>query len=80
MFRILQLLNKRKLEKLKETWWTNNPKKAVCDKQNEETDGISIQNIGKFYSLPRKKSVDFFEMGFISTKAKDNQTLRVHLL
>jgi len=45
--RILQLLNKRKLEKLKERWWNQNPeKRRDCEKQDDQTDGISIQNIG----------------------------------
>ncbi|EEB10703.1 glutamate receptor, putative [Pediculus humanus corporis] len=43
---ILQLLNKRRLEKLKEKWWTNNPKKMICEKHDEQSDGISIENIG----------------------------------
>ncbi|KPJ17158.1 Glutamate receptor, ionotropic kainate 2 [Papilio machaon] len=43
---ILQLLNKRKLEKLKENWWNNNPMARACDKQDDQSDGISIQNIG----------------------------------
>ncbi|GLH09406.1 Chemosensory protein [Gryllus bimaculatus] len=44
---ILQLLNKRKLEKLKERWWNQNPEKAQdCEKQDDQSDGISIQNIG----------------------------------
>ncbi|BES98926.1 glutamate receptor [Nesidiocoris tenuis] len=43
---ILQLLNKRKLEKLKEKWWTDNPDKVECEKQEEQSDGISIHNIG----------------------------------
>nr|CAD7262763.1 unnamed protein product [Timema shepardi] len=44
---ILQLLNKRKLEKLKETWWNQNPeRKTDCEKQDDQSDGISIQNIG----------------------------------
>nr|BAR64798.1 ionotropic receptor [Ostrinia furnacalis] len=43
---ILQLLNKRKLEKLKENWWTNNPNAMKCEKQDDQSDGISIQNIG----------------------------------
>ncbi|KAI5740635.1 hypothetical protein M8J76_005732 [Diaphorina citri] len=45
-FRILLLLNKRKLEKLKEIWWNQNPEKKKCDKQDNQTDGISIHNIG----------------------------------
>ncbi|GBP52442.1 Ionotropic receptor 25a [Eumeta japonica] len=43
---ILQLLNKRKLEKLKENWWSNNPEAMKCEKQDDQSDGISIQNIG----------------------------------
>ncbi|XP_014257166.1 ionotropic receptor 25a isoform X2 [Cimex lectularius] len=43
---ILQLLNKRKLEKLKEKWWTDNPERVECEKQEEQSDGISIHNIG----------------------------------
>nr|AVH87315.1 ionotropic receptor 27 [Holotrichia parallela] len=43
---ILQLLNRRQLERLKEKWWTNNPKAMKCEKQDDQSDGISIQNIG----------------------------------
>nr|QBB73016.1 ionotropic receptor [Protaetia brevitarsis] len=43
---ILQLLNRRQLERLKEKWWSNNPKAMVCEKQDDQSDGISIQNIG----------------------------------
>ncbi|XP_017786976.1 PREDICTED: ionotropic receptor 25a [Nicrophorus vespilloides] len=43
---ILQLLNKRQLERFKEKWWTNNPKAIKCEKQDDQSDGISIQNIG----------------------------------
>ncbi|XP_071447959.1 ionotropic receptor 25a [Hetaerina americana] len=43
---ILQLLNKRKLEKLKELWWNQNPERKVCEKQDEQSEGISVQNIG----------------------------------
>ncbi|XP_054262765.1 ionotropic receptor 25a [Macrosteles quadrilineatus] len=43
---ILQLLNKRRLEKLKETWWNQNPEKKTCEKQDDQSDGISIHNIG----------------------------------
>lgn len=45
-FRILQLLNKRTLEQLKTRWWTKNPEKKTCDKENDQSEGISIQNIG----------------------------------
>ncbi|KAL1116158.1 hypothetical protein AAG570_005653 [Ranatra chinensis] len=43
---ILQLLNKRELEKLKEKWWNNNPERKECQKQEDQSDGISIHNIG----------------------------------
>ncbi|KAG6445268.1 hypothetical protein O3G_MSEX003820 [Manduca sexta] len=43
---ILRLLNERKLENLKETWWNNNPNSMKCEKQDDQSDGISIQNIG----------------------------------
>ncbi|XP_045465403.1 ionotropic receptor 25a-like [Harmonia axyridis] len=43
---ILQLLNRRELERLKEKWWTKNPNKAKCEQQENQSDGISIQNIG----------------------------------
>lgn len=45
-FSILKLLNQRKLEQLKERWWNKNPKKKNCPKLEDESDGISIQNIG----------------------------------
>lgn len=38
------LLNKRELEKLKEKWWKNDEVK--CEKPEDQSDGISIQNIG----------------------------------
>lgn len=44
--RILTLLNKRQLEKLKEKWWKNDEAQAKCDKPEDQSDGISIQNIG----------------------------------
>ncbi|KOC68268.1 Glutamate receptor, ionotropic kainate 3 [Habropoda laboriosa] len=43
---ILILLNKRKLEKLKDKWWKKNPDKKDCDAENSQSDGISIHNIG----------------------------------
>lgn len=45
---ILLLLNKRKLEKLKEKWWNLNPNRQQCEKQDNQSDGISIHNIGEF--------------------------------
>lgn len=43
---ILQLLNKRQLERLKEKWWSGNPEAKKCEKPEDQSDGISIQNIG----------------------------------
>ncbi|XP_018303765.1 ionotropic receptor 25a isoform X1 [Mycetomoellerius zeteki] len=43
---ILILLNKRKLEKMKNEWWKNNPIRKNCDLKNDQSDGISIHNIG----------------------------------
>ncbi|XP_012259587.2 ionotropic receptor 25a-like [Athalia rosae] len=43
---LLSLLNKRRLEKLKEKWWNRNPLKKTCAKEDDQSDGISIQNIG----------------------------------
>ena len=45
-YRILMLLNKRQLEKLKEDWWKNKEYLKVCEKPEDQSDGISIQNIG----------------------------------
>ena len=43
---ILKLLNERKLEALKEKWWNENPHKVNCPSVDDESNGISIQNIG----------------------------------
>uniref|UniRef100_A0A7E4W6R4 PBPe domain-containing protein n=1 Tax=Panagrellus redivivus TaxID=6233 RepID=A0A7E4W6R4_PANRE len=43
---ILKLLNERKLEILKEKWWTRNPNQAKCPSYDDESNGISINNIG----------------------------------
>ena len=45
---ILRLLNQRTLETLKENWWTLNPDRKTCDDSNDQSDGISIQNIGPY--------------------------------
>ena len=41
---ILQLLNQRYLEDLKTSWWDF--EKKECPKVEDESDGISIKNIG----------------------------------
>uniref|UniRef100_A0A182M9H0 Ionotropic receptor 25a n=1 Tax=Anopheles culicifacies TaxID=139723 RepID=A0A182M9H0_9DIPT len=43
---ILMLLNRRELEKLKEQWWKNDDVQNKCEKPDDQSDGISIQNIG----------------------------------
>lgn len=40
------MLNKRQLEKLKEDWWKNDEFQKGCQKAEDQSDGISIQNIG----------------------------------
>merc|ERR1719436_1175880 len=39
---ILRLLNQRKLEGMKERWWNQNENRRNCDKEDEDTGGISI--------------------------------------
>lgn len=34
------------MERLKEKWWSSNPKAIKCETQDDQSDGISIQNIG----------------------------------
>ncbi|XP_065556597.1 ionotropic receptor 25a-like isoform X3 [Artemia franciscana] len=43
---ILKLLNLRRLESLKDKWWTENPSKAKCPPEASTSEGISIENIG----------------------------------
>ncbi|KFD58309.1 hypothetical protein M513_00535, partial [Trichuris suis] len=45
-YRILKLLNERKLEILKEKWWQNHPKKKNCPADDKESEGISVMNLG----------------------------------
>ena len=40
---ILRLLNQRRLETLKERWWTDNPEKKECGDTNDQSDGISTE-------------------------------------
>lgn len=40
------LLNKRQLEKFKERWWRKDEVSSRCEKAEDQSDGISIQNIG----------------------------------
>lgn len=34
------------MERLKEKWWNKNPERKDCEKVEDQSDGISIQNIG----------------------------------
>ncbi|KAG7201200.1 hypothetical protein KM043_003987 [Ampulex compressa] len=43
---ILLLLNKRSLENLKDKWWKRNPERKNCELEDDQSDGISIYNIG----------------------------------
>jgi hypothetical protein len=40
------LLNKRQLEKMKEKWWKKDDVSGKCEKPEDQSDGISIANIG----------------------------------
>lgn len=46
IYSILELQNKRKLEELEEKWWISNEDRLECPKIEQESDGISIKNIG----------------------------------
>ena len=48
---ILKLLNQRRLESLKEKWWNKNPEKKDCQDTKKQSDGISINNIGRHYMM-----------------------------
>jgi len=41
------MLNERKLERLKEYWWNDNKEKKECPRDDSQSDGISIHNIGE---------------------------------
>lgn len=49
-FAILQLINQRFMEILREKWWINNPNRVLCD-NNDESEGISIENIGGVFII-----------------------------
>lgn len=49
-YAILQLINQRFMEILREKWWTNNPDRVICD-NNDESEGISIENIGGVFII-----------------------------
>jgi ionotropic glutamate receptor len=42
----MKLINQRSLETLKEKWWHQNPKRQECQTAEDDSTGISIQNIG----------------------------------
>ena len=43
---MLELINNRVLEELTNNWWDSNEMKKECPRIEDETDGISIKNIG----------------------------------
>lgn len=49
-YAILRLINRRYMEVLREKWWTNNPARVMCD-SNDESEGISIENIGGVFII-----------------------------
>lgn len=49
-YAILKLINQRYMEILREKWWTNNPNRITCD-SNDESEGISIENIGGVFII-----------------------------
>lgn len=49
-FAILQLINQRFMEILREKWWINNPNRVLCD-NNDESEGINIENIGGVFII-----------------------------
>lgn len=49
-YAILQLINQRFMEILREKWWTNNPDRIICDNL-DESEGISIENIGGVFII-----------------------------
>ncbi|KAG8312620.1 hypothetical protein J6590_018262 [Homalodisca vitripennis] len=50
---IVHLLNQRRLEKLKEVWWDENPERKDCEHHDDLTkeEGIYLSNIGGVYTL-----------------------------
>ena len=42
----MQLTNNRFLEGLKEKWWTKNEDTEECEEVDDQSEGISIRNIG----------------------------------
>lgn len=50
-FRLVHLLNKRYLEKLKEEWWNSEVYKSKCEKPADQSEGISIENIGGVFII-----------------------------
>lgn len=49
-YAILQLINQRYMEVLREIWWTNNPNKVSCI-ADEESEGMSVENFGGVFFI-----------------------------
>lgn len=50
-YAILQLINKRFMEVLRERWWANNPARLICNSHDDQSEGISIENIGGVFII-----------------------------
>lgn len=46
VFRLQEFINQGELNRLKTKWWNEISIRETCEELNEETDGISIKNIG----------------------------------
>lgn len=70
-FRILKLLNQRKLEAFKEKWWNKNPNKKSCEEFEEDSGGgISIYNIGNYFESYTLNHKNFITNYLISVRFK----------
>lgn len=81
-YAILKLINQRYMEILREKWWTNNPNRLACD-NNDESEGISIENIGGvFIIIFVGVTISFFvwavERFFYKTKIKVSTNVNIN--
>jgi len=66
--RLQEMVNDDSLERIKKKWWDSISVRDTCEELNEETDGISIKNIGKFQYSPssyRKPETSVFFRGYV---------------
>lgn len=50
-FSILDLIQERFTDNLKEKWWDNNPEKITCPEEIDVTDGMSIHSMSGVFVL-----------------------------